>query len=83
MCGIAAQTELMALTVDLATPEGSPAAVTAALERFGAIDILVNNVGIAPHRAGFLTVSDQEWTALIELNSPAWCAAVAPRSRTC
>jgi len=66
--GIAPEKELVALTVDLATPEGGPAAVAAALERFGAIDILVNNVGIAPHRTGFLAVSDQDWTALIELN---------------
>jgi NAD(P)-dependent dehydrogenase (short-subunit alcohol dehydrogenase family) len=66
--GIAPATQLVALTVDLATAEGGPAAVATALERFGAIDILVNNVGIAPHRSGFLAVSDKDWAALIELN---------------
>jgi NAD(P)-dependent dehydrogenase (short-subunit alcohol dehydrogenase family) len=65
---IAPESVLVPLAVDMASPEGGPAAVAAALERFGAIDILVNNVGIAPHRDGFLDVSDEEWRSLIELN---------------
>jgi NAD(P)-dependent dehydrogenase (short-subunit alcohol dehydrogenase family) len=65
---IAPESALVALAVDMATPEGGPAAVAAAVERFGTIDILVNNVGVAPHRDGFLTVSDAEWRSLIELN---------------
>ena len=57
-----------ALRVDLATADGPAVAVAAAVERFGRIDILVNNVGIAPHRDGFLAVSDEDWKELMEIN---------------
>jgi NAD(P)-dependent dehydrogenase (short-subunit alcohol dehydrogenase family) len=65
---IAPQEMLVPLVRDLASPQGGPDAVATAVERFGAIDILVNNVGVAPHRDGFLTVSDKDWLSLIELN---------------
>jgi len=58
----------IALTVDLATPEGPPAAVKAAVQRLGGIDVLVNNVGVAPSRQGFLSVGDDDWSALIDVN---------------
>jgi len=59
---------LATLEVDLASPQGPAAAVALTLERFGAIDVLVNNVGVAPHREGFLAVADSDWKALLELN---------------
>ncbi len=59
---------LAGLSVDLATAEGPAAAVAFTLERFGAIDVLVNNVGVAPHRDGFLAVADADWKELFELN---------------
>jgi NAD(P)-dependent dehydrogenase (short-subunit alcohol dehydrogenase family) len=59
---------LATLEVDLASAEGPAAAVALTLERFGAIDVLVNNVGIAPHRDGFLAVADADWKELFELN---------------
>jgi NAD(P)-dependent dehydrogenase (short-subunit alcohol dehydrogenase family) len=59
---------LATLRCDLATAEGPAAAVAATLERFGTIDVLVNNVGICPHRDGFLAVADGDWKALMELN---------------
>lgn len=59
---------VLAVTVDLGTPEGPSDAVSATVERFGTIDILVNNVGVAPHRDGFLDVSDVEWHRLLEIN---------------
>lgn len=59
---------LAAFTVDLAVAEGPAAAVAFALQRFGAIDVLVNNVGVAPHRDGFLGVDDAAWKELFELN---------------
>ncbi|KHK93168.1 SDR family NAD(P)-dependent oxidoreductase [Novosphingobium malaysiense] len=37
-----------AVTVDVAAPEGIEGAVTAAVETFGALDVLVNNAGIYP-----------------------------------
>lgn len=59
---------LATFEVDLATAEGPAAAVAFTLERFGAIDVLVNNVGVAPHRDGFLAVADSDWKELFELN---------------
>jgi NAD(P)-dependent dehydrogenase (short-subunit alcohol dehydrogenase family) len=32
------------------------------------VDILVNNVGIAPAREGFLAVSDEDWTEVFQAN---------------
>lgn len=56
------------VAADLATPEGAEAIVAAAADR-GGIDILVNNTGaVTPHMGGFLTVSDQDWQASIEVN---------------
>jgi NAD(P)-dependent dehydrogenase (short-subunit alcohol dehydrogenase family) len=65
---IASEETLVALAIDLTSPEGGPAAVAAAVEHFGAIDILVNNLGMAPHREGFLGVSDEQWKALLDVN---------------
>ena len=59
---------LAPLAVDLAAERGPANAVSFALEHFGAIDVLVNNVGICPHRDGFLSVSDGDWKELMELN---------------
>jgi NAD(P)-dependent dehydrogenase (short-subunit alcohol dehydrogenase family) len=64
----AADDAVLGLTVDLATPDGPRDAVDAAVAHFGAIDVLVNNVGVCPHREGFLDVSDADWRALFELN---------------
>ena len=48
--------------VDLAAPQGADELVAAATAR-GRLDILVNNVGaVTPRPAGFLAVTDEEWT---------------------
>jgi NAD(P)-dependent dehydrogenase (short-subunit alcohol dehydrogenase family) len=59
---------LATLRCDLASESGCAAAVTFTLERFGTIDVLVNNVGVCPHRDGFLAVTDSDWKELLELN---------------
>lgn len=42
---------VVAVTADVSTPEGSQRIVTAAVERFGRLDICVNNAAVAPHAA--------------------------------
>jgi NAD(P)-dependent dehydrogenase (short-subunit alcohol dehydrogenase family) len=59
---------VLPIAVDLATADGPEAAVEAAVAEYDRIDVLVNNVGIAPLRDGFLSVDDTDWHALIELN---------------
>ena len=59
---------VLAIECELATPAGPGAAVADVLARFGRVDVLVNNVAIAPPREGFLAVGDEDWRALLELN---------------
>src|SRR5690242_19935821 len=50
------------VAVDLSTTHGPAELVDAALQRFGRLDILVNNVGgVRPRLDGFLAVTDEEW----------------------
>lgn len=53
--------------VDLAAPEGAQTLVRSAVERHQRIDILVNNVGAAEPRSGFLDVTDAEWRRIFDL----------------
>jgi 3-oxoacyl-[acyl-carrier protein] reductase len=46
--------------VDLMNPDAPAEVVSAAVARFGALDLLVNNAG-ATKRGDFLTFSDQDW----------------------
>jgi NAD(P)-dependent dehydrogenase (short-subunit alcohol dehydrogenase family) len=67
--------------LDLATPGGPAQLADAAREIHGRIDVLVNNVGAAHNRSSFLDVSDDEWSASINLNlltMVRMCRAVLP-----
>jgi NAD(P)-dependent dehydrogenase (short-subunit alcohol dehydrogenase family) len=56
------------ISADLSTPEGPGALVAAALAG-GPLDILVNNAGsVKPRLGGFLSVTDDEWLASLELS---------------
>jgi len=59
---------VLVLELDLRTPDGGHRLAQAALERFGRIDVLVNNAGAAAVREGFLGVTDAQWQATLELN---------------
>jgi len=57
------------VAADLGTPEGVERLVGAAVERFGGIDVLVNNVGSASLRLdGTASVTDEDWLDTINLN---------------
>ena len=51
---------VVAVTADVSTAHGAKAVVDAAMSAFGAIDILVNNVGLA-RGATIVDTSDTEW----------------------
>lgn len=53
---------------NLATTAGIDTVVTATLETFGRVDILVNNVGGAPGPGGFMNLEDEHWDAAWNLN---------------
>ena len=59
--------DVMVVTVDLATAHGPGQLIDAAAKRHGRIDVLVNNVGIASPRSGFLDISDDEWQRVFNL----------------
>lgn len=73
---------LLPLVADISEASAAAATVKAAMESFGSIDVLVNNVGIAPTREGFLSVSDEEWSRVLNLNfmsAVRFCRAVIPQ----
>lgn len=59
--------EVLALPLDLAGPGQAQKLVEEAHQRFGRIDILINNVG-GNRRGAFETRSEAEWDEIIELN---------------
>jgi 3-oxoacyl-[acyl-carrier protein] reductase len=56
-----ASASILPVVADLSTPEGIDAVIEQTVERFGGLDILVNNVGLA-RGAGIVDTSDAEWT---------------------
>lgn len=59
--------ELLAVALDVTDAEAARTAVTAAVERFGRIDVLVNNAG--NFQAGYFeTISDAQFRAQMETN---------------
>lgn len=56
----AAGGQCLAYPIDLSAADAPAAFVTAAAERFGRIDLLVNNAGATP-RGAFLQLTEQDW----------------------
>lgn len=67
LTGLCSIYDVTVVTVDLATANGPSALIEAAAGRHGKIDVLVNNVGIASPRSGFLNISDDEWQRVFNL----------------
>ncbi|MGI5255514.1 SDR family NAD(P)-dependent oxidoreductase [Actinacidiphila glaucinigra] len=59
--------DVTVVPVDLSTPEGPEILVRRAVERHNRIDILVNNLGAAEPRSGFLEVDDTAWQRIFDL----------------
>lgn len=64
---------LLHVPADLTDPDAPARAVEAAVERFGGLDVLVNNAGGPPPgaalpRFGFAGLSDDDWRAMFEFN---------------
>jgi len=53
-------TESLVQTVDLREPEAANQVIAATIEKFGKLDLLVNNAG-ATKRGDFLALTDEEW----------------------
>jgi NAD(P)-dependent dehydrogenase (short-subunit alcohol dehydrogenase family) len=65
---LSAEAAVLPVAVDLGTPDGPAGLVERAVETFGGLDVLVNNLGAGVVRAGFLSVTDEEWQRTFELN---------------
>ena len=79
---VAAGTRALALPADLREPEAPARLVAAACERFGRIDVLLANAGIAGRAGPSHTLAEAEFDELLEVNlRPVvrLCAEVAPR----
>ncbi len=76
--------EVLAFPADLATADGINAVVAATAERFGTIDILVNNSG-GPPIGAFASLTDEDWLAgfeIVTLSFVRFVRAVLPYMRS-
>jgi NAD(P)-dependent dehydrogenase (short-subunit alcohol dehydrogenase family) len=58
----------VSVAADLSRGGVADEVVSVALDRFGRLDGLVNNVGALASRTGFLSVTDEQWHAAFEIN---------------
>ena len=56
---------VMTITADVSTPEGIARVIAGAVDRFGGLDVLVNNVGLA-RGSDLAATSDAEWQEAID-----------------
>src|SRR4051794_1738798 len=59
--------QAFALPCDVTRPEDVDAFVRAAVERFGRVDVLVNNAGI-DDETQFLEMQEERWRAVVDTN---------------
>src|SRR2546422_10818865 len=64
--GITGRTgDVLAVTADLSTPDGIQRVIDETVDRFGGIDILINNIGLGRGGA-LLETTDAEWAEAID-----------------
>jgi 3-oxoacyl-[acyl-carrier protein] reductase len=56
---------VLTVAADVSRPDGAHAVVDRTVQKFGAIDVLVNNVGLA-RGAGLLETSDEQWQEAVD-----------------
>jgi NAD(P)-dependent dehydrogenase (short-subunit alcohol dehydrogenase family) len=64
----AAGSEAIPVLADVTDVDACEGAVAAVVDRWGRVDVLVNNVGRIPRRAGIETIDPDEWDAVLALN---------------
>jgi NAD(P)-dependent dehydrogenase (short-subunit alcohol dehydrogenase family) len=58
----------LAIAADVTDTDAMKAAVASVVERFGGLDIVVANAGVAPTQGPMLTVDAQEWERVVEID---------------
>jgi NAD(P)-dependent dehydrogenase (short-subunit alcohol dehydrogenase family) len=68
--------EIAAYTADVADPDAVRSFFEAVMSRFGSVDVLVNNAGVAGPTARLEDVDGRDWsrTLAVNLDGPFWCA---------
>jgi 3-oxoacyl-[acyl-carrier protein] reductase len=77
------ETDVLPVVADVADPAEPAQVVASAVERFGGVDVLVNNAGRA-HAGGILDASDADWRDMTETKLSAmrrFCQAAVPHMR--
>lgn len=62
-----AEVEILAVGADVGTSDGANELIAAALERFGSVDVLVNNAGTAP-LCPIVEMNDDDFQATLDVN---------------
>jgi NAD(P)-dependent dehydrogenase (short-subunit alcohol dehydrogenase family) len=69
LAALAADGQVLPVLGDLTTAAGPARLVDEAVRTFGAVDVLVNNVGaVTPRLDGFLAIDDEEWERTLSIN---------------
>src|SRR6266545_2581773 len=76
--------EVLGVTADVASAPSTQTMASQALERFGRIDVLVNNAAVLPKFSPFEQIQEAEWDRVMAVNIKGmWlcCKAVIPIMR--
>lgn len=65
---VSAHENVTGVACDLSTVAGCEQLIDTAADHSGTVDVLINNVGIAPYRESFLSTTDEEWNRLLSIN---------------